>query len=118
MIKTLARLLRHRWHDQSDAARAVPPALAAERVRLQRLAERLPAALVRQHESAQQRLERAALRLSLLDPQLVLERGYAWLEDADGRPVTRASQTTPGQALAATLADGKVDLTVAPPGSR
>ena len=30
MIKTLARLLRHRWHDQSDAARAVPPALAAE----------------------------------------------------------------------------------------
>jgi exodeoxyribonuclease VII large subunit len=48
----------------------------------------------------------------------VLERGYAWLEDADGRPVTRAAQTTPGQALAATLADGKVDLTVAPPGSR
>ncbi len=30
MIKTLARLLRHRWLDQSDAARAVPPALAAE----------------------------------------------------------------------------------------
>ena len=87
-------------------------------MRLAHLADRLPAALARQLGAAHERLERAALRLSLLDPQLVLERGYAWLEDADGRPVTRASQTTPGQALAATLADGKVDLTVAPPGSR
>ena len=99
-----------RWADRLP--RAVPPALAAERVRLQRLAERLPAALVRQHESAQQRLERAALRLAALDPQRVLERGYAWLQDEAGHPVTRAAQTTPGQPLAATLADGKVDLRV------
>ena len=67
---------------------------------------------MRQHESAQQRLERAALRLAALDPQRVLERGYAWLQDETGRPVTRAAQTTPGQPLAATLADGKVDLRV------
>ena len=99
-----------RWADRLP--RAVPPALAAERKRLQRLAERLPAALVRQHESAQQRLERAALRLAALDPQRVLERGYAWLQDEAGHPVTRAAQTTPGQPLAATLADGKVDLRV------
>ena len=92
--------------------RADPDGVAAH------LADRLPSAFARQLRAAHERLERAALRLSLLDPQLVLERGYAWLEDADGRPVTRASQTTPGQALAATLADGKVDLTVAPPGSR
>ena len=98
--------------------RTVPAPIAAERVRLAHLADRLPAALARQLGAAHERLERAALRLSLLDPQLVLERGYAWLEDADGRPVTRAAQTTPGQALAATLADGKVDLTVVPPGSR
>ena len=98
--------------------RTVPAPIAAERVRLAHLADRLPTAFARQLGAAHERLERAALRLSLLDPQLVLERGYAWLEDADGRPVTRAAQTTPGQALAATLADGKVDLTVAPPGSR
>ena len=99
-----------RWADRLP--RAVPPALAAERVRLQRLAERLPAALARQQEAAQQRLERAALRLAALDPQRVLERGYAWLQDEAGHPVTRAAQTTPGQPLAATLADGKVDLRV------
>ena len=45
-------------------------------------------------------------------PQRVLERGYAWLQDEAGHPVTRAAQTTPGQPLAATLADGKVDLRV------
>ncbi|MDO5692856.1 MAG: exodeoxyribonuclease VII large subunit [Pseudomonadota bacterium] len=98
-----------RWGDRLP--RAMPPALAAEHARLQRLADRLPAALARQHASAQQRLERAALRLAALDPRRVLERGYAWLEDDAGQPVTRAAQTTLGQALTATLADGKVDLT-------
>ena len=57
-------------------------------------------------------LERAALRLNLLDPHLVLERGYAWLSDATGQAITRAAQTHPGQAVTATLMDGTVDLTV------
>ena len=30
-------------------------------------------------------LQQAALRLALLDPRRVLDRGYAWLTDADGR---------------------------------
>ena len=67
--------------------------------------------LARRHEQ----LERLSLRLGLLDPSLVLQRGYAWLEDAKGHTVTRAAQTHPGQALRATLADGKVDVTVATP---
>ena len=93
--------------------RAAQPALAAERQRLARLTERLPQALARQRESAQERLARAALRLDALDPRRVLERGYAWLADTRGRPLTRAAEAEPGQALTATLADGKVDLTVA-----
>ena len=63
---------------------------------------------------AQERLARARLRLELLDPRLVLQRGYAWLTDLDGSAITRAGQTHIGQALRATLADGEVDLTVAP----
>ena len=63
---------------------------------------------------AQERLARARLRLELLDPRLVLQRGYAWLADLDGSAITRAGQTHIGQALRATLADGEVDLTVAP----
>ena len=103
-----ARLLRA--HERLP--RTVPPALAAERQRLARLAERLPTALARRREAAHERLERAALRLAALDPQRVLERGYAWLEDEAGQPLTRAAQARAGQNVAATLADGKVDLTV------
>jgi len=86
--------------------------LERQRGQLARLAERLPAALTRQRESAHERLHRAELRLAALDPRRVLERGYAWLESADGQPLTRAAQAAPGQAVAATLADGQIDMTV------
>ncbi|MDO5624053.1 MAG: exodeoxyribonuclease VII large subunit [Pseudomonadota bacterium] len=92
--------------------RAQAPRLVAENARLTRLAERLPAALAAHTAAAQERLARAALRLDLLDPRLVLERGYAWLQDEAGQPVTRAAAAAPGQALVATLADGQIDLTV------
>jgi exodeoxyribonuclease VII large subunit len=65
--------------------------------------------------TARERLHRAELRLQLLDPKLVLQRGFAWLSDADGQAVTSVSQTQEGQALQATLADGVVDLRVAAP---
>jgi exodeoxyribonuclease VII large subunit len=58
---------------------------------------------------------REELRLQLLDPRLVLQRGYALLVDTDGAVVTRAAQTRPGQSLRATLAEGEVDLTVSQP---
>ncbi|KAB7554170.1 hypothetical protein ET532_023475, partial [Verminephrobacter sp. Larva24] len=50
----------------------------------------------------------------LLDPRLVLQRGYALLTDTGGQAVTRVRQARPGAALRATLADGTVDVTVAP----
>jgi exodeoxyribonuclease VII large subunit len=64
--------------------------------------------------TARERLHRAALRLELLDPKLVLRRGFAWLSDPDGKAITSVAQTAEGQALQATLADGVVDLRVAP----
>ena len=98
---------------QDRLPRPIAPRLAAEQVRLARLGERLPDAITRQGTAAHERLARAALRLAALDPQRVLERGYAWLEDAEGRPLTHAADAREGQALTATLADGKVDLSVA-----
>ncbi|MFN4003086.1 MAG: exodeoxyribonuclease VII large subunit [Hylemonella sp.] len=67
--------------------------------------------LLQQHRQRQQQLE---MRLQLLDPQRVLQRGYAWLQDEQGHTVSHAAQTHAGQRLQATLADGKVDLTVTP----
>ncbi|MDO8456577.1 MAG: exodeoxyribonuclease VII large subunit [Burkholderiaceae bacterium] len=65
-------------------------------------------ALVRSEE----RLQRAGRGLALLDPKLVLQRGYAWITDTDGMTVVDAAQVQPKQALRATLAKGQLDLTV------
>jgi len=56
------------------------------------------------------RLDAAALRLGLLDPSLVLARGYAWLTDADGRGVGSAQGAQLGQLLHAQLHDGRLSL--------
>ena len=58
------------------------------------------------------RLERAQTRLELLDPQLVLQRGYAWLSNVHGHALTSTQQLSVGQPVRATLADGEVNLTV------
>ena len=104
-LSGLAQSLRH-------FARA---ALRSESLRTQTLDAQLPRALERSLTTARQRTERAQLRLQLLDPQLVLERGYAWLADMHGVPISTVRGTHPGQALRATLADGEVDLTVSAP---
>ncbi|WP_295855288.1 exodeoxyribonuclease VII large subunit [uncultured Xylophilus sp.] len=80
----------------------------------ERAAAALPQAVGQRIARLQQRTDRVALRLELLDPGLVLQRGYAWIEDADGNTVQRAAQTRPGQALRATFADGTVPVTVQP----
>ena len=54
----------------------------------------------------------AEVRLGLLDPALVLQRGYAWLTLENGHTLTHMSQATPGQRVRATLTDGAVVLTV------
>lgn len=82
------------------------------RSRLQVLENQLPSALQRSFIRQQERLHRCELSLGLLDPQLVLERGYAFLTDAQGLAVTRAAQAQAGQALTATLADGTLDVRV------
>jgi exodeoxyribonuclease VII large subunit len=88
--------------------------LGAERQRLalQRLSERLPQGVARQLLASRQRLGHAGQSLALLDPALVLQRGYAWLTDNSGQAITRTAQAAPGQAVRAVLADGELGLTV------
>ena len=124
-LARLAQRLEHAqaWRLQQEHARlqglaerlprAVAPPLAAARLRLEHLSARWHPATQRPLDAAHERLERARLRLALLDPRLVLARGYAWLQDDAGRPVTHAADAAIGQAVSATLADGRLDLTVA-----
>jgi exodeoxyribonuclease VII large subunit len=118
------------------AARLGRPSTAVlrEQMRLMHGAQRLRHAaasqrerLARRHQAAElawplaweggfrqqnERLSRLASRLRLLDPALVLRRGYAWLTDASGRAITSVAQASPGDAVTAQLADGAVDLAV------
>jgi exodeoxyribonuclease VII large subunit len=86
--------------------------------RLDMLQTQLPLVLRRAVDVQQRRLQRCELSLALLDPQLVLERGYALLTDAQGLTVTRAAQAHAGQALTARLADGNLDVRVESPAQR
>lgn len=90
--------------------------LQRERGRLAPAQQELVDAMHSRIESGMRVLERAATRLELLDPKLVLRRGYALLRDEQGAPVSSAARTHPGQPLTATLADGEVALTVRAPG--
>lgn len=67
------------------------------------------------HKSAQRQrslLEQLGVRLAVLDPQLVLGRGYAWLQDDAGRPLTGTAQMQVGQRLQARLSDGTAEMQV------
>ena len=79
---------------------------------LQNKKAQLARALGQSLQNNQQRMHRAQLHLELLDPKLVLQRGFAWLTDAQGAAVSSIAQAKVGQPVRATLADGVVDLTV------
>ena len=130
--------LRHQRLDQAAQRLGRPSGLAArEQLRLARCAQRLRHGMLlnlerlalknkaleadfaqktARHIALQSdRLERACLRLELLNPHLVLQRGYALLTDSHGHAVTSVGQARLGDALRATLADGVLDVTVDQP---
>jgi exodeoxyribonuclease VII large subunit len=86
--------------------------LELETQKLTRLAERREQALARWLQRQQARLDTVAARLGALDPQHVLARGYAWLQDEGGQPITSVARLRIGQAVEARLADGAAELEV------
>jgi len=72
----------------------------------------LPKALQTALGRLNERSGRMALRLDALNPQRILQRGYAWLADDQGHAITRVEGLWEGQKLTATLIDGAVDLRV------
>ena len=87
-------------------------ALSSGRHGLERQSDRLRHGLAWRLQHHAQQCERMDLRLTALDPQRVLERGYAWLSDQEGHALTRVSALSEGQHVQATLADGSVGMVV------
>ncbi|SCK53941.1 Exodeoxyribonuclease VII large subunit [Variovorax sp. HW608] len=72
----------------------------------------LPSRLRMTLDRHQELLNRASLRLKLLDPELVLQRGYALITDVQGHAVTSVDRLAVGDQVQAHLADGRADLKV------
>ena len=101
-LELLAQRLRH----------SLPAQVNGRREAQRRLEERAARLWVQQGIQARQRLEHLALRLQAVDPQRVLARGYAWVEQMDGQALTRASQAQLDQPLQVRLQDGRLHVKV------
>jgi exodeoxyribonuclease VII large subunit len=99
--------LESRLRQHSPRAR-----LFTDRQRLDDLIHR--AGLGLRHNFALQRAHLAGLdqRLKSLNPQQVLQRGYAILKSPDGRTIRSVDQVHPGDLVTATISDGELGLTV------
>ncbi|OYU46275.1 MAG: exodeoxyribonuclease VII large subunit [Burkholderiales bacterium PBB4] len=86
--------------------------LQTDRARFDRLFGRLTPAAHHTWNLAVRRVQDADLKLGLLDPGLVLQRGYAWLTLSDGTTLSHVQQALPGQDIRATLVDGTISLLV------
>jgi len=97
---------------QARAQQALQQGLVARTRRLDDLVLRLRHAQQQQRAQQAERLARLALRLAANDPHQVLARGYAWLADGSGRPVTQVAGLQPGVQLSAQWADGRAEVQV------
>ncbi len=117
----LTRGTRHFLHERNrdllDAALRIRSVTAArlrdEHHSLDRAAERIAERSQRRLERAGSRLHEAETRLRLLDPQRVLERGYALVRNpADGKVVTDAAALQSNALADITFRDGSARVRV------
>lgn len=117
----LRRTVSHRLDAEQHRLEALRrrPVLADPEGLLDALGRQLDDARHRAHRAVAGRLDRAADQVShlrtqvrALSPLATLERGYAVVQDADGRVLVDPAQVAPGEALRVRLAGGGLDATV------
>ena len=91
---------------------AVKGQVAMEKQRLASMQSLWPNQLKSAVSRFEERLKRSERGLALLDPQLVLQRGYAWVTDEGGYTVTSTKNVTLGQALQVQLSQGQAAVIV------
>jgi exodeoxyribonuclease VII large subunit len=98
---------RHLLAQQQRLAQALVQRRARAEDALAQRTAALARALRQAARTQHWRLQTLEQRLQALDPQRVLQRGYAWVEDEAGRAVTHAAALHPGQAVQAVWQDGR-----------
>jgi exodeoxyribonuclease VII large subunit len=86
--------------------------LAASRARFESLNNSRDAAMAARVQAAQRKFGLAAAALDAMSPLRVLERGYAIAQDAQGRVVREANETSIGDELRLRLWKGELDCRV------
>jgi exodeoxyribonuclease VII large subunit len=86
--------------------------LARDGERLERRVRRLGDASQNTMNTRRRLLERREGELRLLDPQLVLRRGFSLTRDAQGRLLRSSVDLKPGERIVTTLAEGQIESEV------
>ena len=89
-------------------AAAPGQALQRSRQRELRLAQRLERATANRRQLLASRLDTLSARLEGVNPGRVLQRGYAYLTDAEGRAIVSVQGVQPGQDVQTVLGDGRL----------
>jgi exodeoxyribonuclease VII large subunit len=99
---------RLEWNKTRPGLRHPRETLREGRRGLESVRARLQAALERRVRIERHTLAARSAQLHALDPQRVLERGYALIERPDGSLLTQAAQSVAGEKLSLRLHDGRV----------
>lgn len=91
---------------------ALPRVLERQQARLELLGQRRERTVEAQLQRHAHRLDALQARLQALDPRRVLARGYAWLDDGQGRALCSVQQLGAGDQVHAVLADGEAQMQV------
>lgn len=96
------------------ARRLISPIQQAEQKKLQlsQLASRLRSTMQQQLKNQQQQLLRVSQNLQHLNPQSVLTRGYAFVQDAQGSIISNSCQLKNGDQVKLTLAQGAAEAMI------
>lgn len=97
---------------QGRLAAAVRVPVGQQTVALQRRAARLMAVQAARMAQEQSHCRHLGARIEAQDPRLVLQRGYAWVSNSAGRPLTSATQARAGDTLTAVWHDGQAEVRV------
>lgn len=86
--------------------------ITQQKTQLEQLALRLNNSIARQLQTKQQDILRARQNLNHLNPQAVLTRGYAFVQDEAGNIITSSSQLQTGNEVSLTFGQGSAEATI------
>jgi exodeoxyribonuclease VII large subunit len=115
LIRTMQLALNQRSQSLDYIARRlISPAQQVEQQKMQlaQIAYRLGNLVTQQLNSKQQHLLRLGQNLQHLNPQAVLTRGYAFVQNSDGAIINSSIQLKSGDAVKLTLSHGSADAII------